>query len=358
MIKRKNKIITGLDIGSSKISAVLAEVDSIGMFRVISHVTSDSSGISRGLFSDIRAGVNSVAMAIAKLQEKSGIGLGDIYVNISGNVLKAARSKGMIAISLRGREITKADMEKCVNVASVIQLPFDREIIHKIVHRFSIDDQQWIKDPHGLYASRLSCEVYIISASVNHMQNIHKCVNDAGFDIEELVFTGIAEGSGLLTQEDREKGVAILNIGASLAEFSIFSSGVLDNMDIIPLGSDDIKGDFASSGALNAILKNTGESIKSFISEGGKLDRVVLTGGIAFADGLLEYLESSLSYPVKMGVVKDLRGDISSIDSLRLTTALGLARYGYEKHMKAVHDKKNITKRFSEKVVDIFNNYF
>jgi cell division protein FtsA len=285
-------------------------------------------------------------------------GLGNIYVNISGQAIRAEKSRGMIPLSMRGREITRGDIERCMNVASTIQLPYDRDIIHKIVISFSIDDQPSIRNPLGLYASRLACEMYVISAAINHVENIHKCVNEAGYDVKEVVYTGLADGMSLLSEEEKDLGAAILNIGASLTEVSIFYGGDLNDIGIIPMGRQDVKGELKESFEFNDLFSRIRARMDDFLNKGGKINSVVLTGGLAFEDGIIELLEAKLSCPVKMGVPRAVKGDISSIDSIRLTTALGLIRYGEARYRAKAIQARNILQHMSARVVDIFNNYF
>jgi cell division protein FtsA len=180
----KETIITGLDIGSSKVSAVMAEIDRGGAFRVLSHVTMPSKGMVKGAFLDLSESVDVVSKVLAAIRSKTLKRPSNIYVNITGLSVKGSRSRGMVPLALRGREVTKRDIDRCIDVASTVHLPFDREIIHKVVQNFSVDDQPWINCPLGLYASRLSSEVYIITASVNHIQNLYKCVNNTGYDVK------------------------------------------------------------------------------------------------------------------------------------------------------------------------------
>lgn len=356
---KKPILITGLDIGSSKVSGLVAEADTDGTLKIVVQEFQPSKGVSRGAIVDLNETIDSVSKVFARLRYKtSNKAFENIYVNITGESIKGEKSKGMIPLSLRGREITKADINKCINVASTIQLPFDRDIIHRIVQKFSIDDQPWIKNPHDLYASRLACEVYIITASVNHIQNIYKCVNNAGYDVREVVYTGIAKGESLLDPEEKETGAIILDMGATLTEMSIFSNGALRDIDIIPFGGQDFKGDFKDSGGFKNVLSRIKSKIENFLSEGGSAGSITLTGGLSFADGIAEFLEESLSYPVRMGIVKNITGDISSLDSIRGAAAIGLVRYAHKKFEKKVLEDRNIVQRISTKVVDIFNNYF
>lgn len=355
---KKSRVITGLDIGSSKVSAVSAAIAKDGQFSIIGHVTQDSRGVSRGAISDLNESVRSVSGVLKKLKAKSPDGLGQIYVNISGETVRGTLSRGMIPLSIRGREITKLDMARCVDAASTMHLPFDREIVHKIVQKFSVDDQPWIKDPLGLYASRLACEVYIITTSANSIQNIFKCVNSAGSDVKEVVYTGIADGSIVLNKEEKEEGVLLLSIGASLTEISVFHEGVLCDIEILQTGAEDFKNDFRTSESFNNLLAKAASKMEGFKIGGKRLQSIVVTGGIIFADGVIEYLEEKLLYPARMGVAKDVRGEISGLDSIRLCTAIGLAKYASTKSENLPQSTKSLVRSLSSKIVDVFNNYF
>lgn len=355
---QKAKIVTGLDIGSSKISAVAASISKDGRFDIIGHATRDSRGVSRGVIIDLNEAVQSTASVLKKLKSKLPSGLGGIYVNMTGEALKGSGSSGMIPISVRGREITVTDMARCVDAGSTIHLPFDREIIHRIVQRFSVDDQPWIKSPLGLYASRLACEVYIITAAVNNMQDIYKCVSNAGYDAKEIVYTGLADATAVLNKEEKAAGVLLLSIGAQLTEMSVFFDGTLCGIDILSSGAEDFKGDFRASPVFDGIIAKVASKMKHFSDSGNKLQSIVVTGGIIFSDGVIEYMEEKLACPVRMGVAKDVRGDISGLDSIRLCTAIGLAKYAAASYEEKVRRDKDLMGRVSSAVVDIFNNYF
>ena len=357
MIK-KDKIVTGLDIGSSKIAAISAKTERDGNLAVLAQASQSSAGISRGVITDFPDAARSVSGALKKLKSKVAGAPGEIYVNISGEGIRGSKSIGMIPLALRGREITRLDMARCANAASTITLPFDREIIHRIVRKFSADDQPWIKSPLGLYASRLSCEVYVITADINQIQNIYKCVGNAGYDVKEIVYTGIADGAALLEKEEGEEGALILNMGSSLTEVSIFFDGILNDLDVIPTGANDVRGAILDSAELKAVIARVNAKIQDFARIGGRVKTVTITGGIAFVDSIAEYLESSLQCPVKMGVAKDIRGNISGIDSMKLSTSIGLVKYASSRRETRPLSGKGIANRISTAVVDIFNNYF
>lgn len=354
----RSNIVTGLDIGSSKISAAAAEIDRNGSFAVRAQITQGSSGISRGVITNLGEAVDSVSSVLNRLRDKISRPLNDIYVNISSESVKGGRSKGMIALSLRGREVTMLDMDRCAQAAGTIHLPFDREIIHRIVHNFSVDDQAWVKKPLGLYASRLNCEVYIVSAGVNHIQNIYKCVNNAGYVVKDIVFSGIADGTCVIEKEEKEKGVLLLGLGDSLTEVSFFFGGELSDMEVIGLGAKDVTGDFKKSALFNDLMSRVESRMRDFLKGGGRIESITLTGGMSFTDYLAEFIEERLGRPVRMGSVKEIRGDISSAESARLSTAIGLVKYAHGKHEQKIAGSRNPVKNFSARVVDILSDYF
>lgn len=357
MIK-KSTIITGLDISSSKISAAALEVSGPMKSGILAYESQPSKGVWRGSIISLDEAANSVARVLTKIEEKISRDPGNIYVNISGDMVAGEKSRGMIPLSSRGREITKFDMDKCVNAAGTIRLPFDREIIHRIILNYSIDDQPAVKNPLGLYASRLSCEMYMITASINHIQNIYKCVDNAGYDIKGVVYSGIADGMSLLEDEWKEDGVFLLNIGASLTELSIFWAGTLNVIDIIPVGASDIKGDPKESAEFNNIVSRVRTKREELLKKGSDIKLAVITGGFAFSEGVVDTLEEKLSFPVKMGVARNVQGNISGIDSLRGVTAIGLARYAQAQCQPKPFQAKGLIKDISDKVTEIFNNYF
>lgn len=357
MINRPH-IITGLDIGSSKVSAVAARIEKSGELEILSQATCPSDGVLQGAIVDLGKAANSVGKALAKISENISGRPGDIYANISGSSLKGTISKGMVPISLRGREITKHDMAKCVNAGSTIHLPFDRDIVHRIVHNFSVDDGSPVADPIGLFASRLYCEVYVITADTNHIQNIYKCANLAGYDIKEVVLSGVADGFSILDEKEKEAGVLLVDMGDSLMEAYIFKGGTLSDFEVIPAGAREVSGELMGNFELAAAIDKISDRLKNYVASGGKISSVVATGGLTFIDGIVELLESKLSYPVKMGTASGIKGDITSIDSVRLSTAIGLVRYAYQKHLHKVRESQNPARRISSKLVDLFNDYF
>ncbi|MDD5681244.1 MAG: hypothetical protein PHI59_08415, partial [Candidatus Omnitrophica bacterium] len=192
----------------------------------------------------------------------------------------------------------------------------------------------------------------------NSVQNILKCISSAGYDDVKVVYTGIADGNVVLDREEKESGVFLLDIGAALTEMSIFFDGALCDMEILMSGAEDFKGNFRSSRAFEDIVSKLLAKIENFRATGNNLRSVVVTGGIIFTDGVIEYLEERISCPVKMGVSRELRGEVSGLDSVRLCTAIGLAKYDVKRVENKLQTPDNLAERVSSAVIDIFNNYF
>ncbi len=356
---RRPLVVTGLDIGSSKICAVLAELDAASGSEILGINTVASRGVERGNIVDLNLSVDAISKAINGLAAKTSRKIGNIYVNISGSCIKAEEASGMVSLSMRGREITEGDMRRCVNVASTMHLPFESEIIHKIVRSYSIDDQDDIKNPLGLYGSRLAVKIYVVTASINHIQNMQKAVNNCGYEIKSVVFTGMADWSSLFDRHDQGENIILIDMGSSITETAMFLDGVLTHVEVVPFGVSDIAHPVDADGALSSVTSRVKESMEKFQKQGVKFRSAVVAGGGSLVDGMLEALESRLGVQVVPGAVKSLTGRVSSIEGVTATTAIGLVRFARKDYENRARPRpKGLIKNISTKVVDLFNNYF
>ncbi len=360
---KKSTVITGLDIGSSKICAVSGEVGSDGACSLLGVTTVPSRGVERGTVTDLNSAVESVSRALERLEERTARKIEDIYVNVSGRSIMAQKARGMVSLSMSGREITEEDMRRCVNVASTMRLPFESEIVHKITHSYLIDDQTESRNPLGLYGSRLAVEIYVITAGLNHIQNLHKVINNCGYEVKEAVFSALADTYSLFDDEERGADVALVDIGSSLTEIALCEEGVVRYVEVVPAGASDIQGRLDKCPPFDSIVDRVRKALDDSEGRGrGKGFRarsVIVAGGGSLMDGAVEAFESALGIPARPGVVKHLLGNASSADSIIATTAMGLVRYGFERQTPGVRIRpKNLVKRLSSTVVDIFNNYF
>ncbi len=357
MFTPKEMIVTGLDIGSSKVSCVSLLCDGRSM-NVAAHATVPSRGVSAGIFTSLDDVTESAAKALAKVRQKLGKRPENIFVNISGAGIKAQRSSGMIPLASRGREVAPGDIQRVIEASGIVTVPMDREIIHRIVHRFSVDGENFIKDPTGLHSARLSCDAYLVTAPVNQIHDIQKCVNDAGYELKEVVFTGIADSLSVFDKEDREGWTALVDVGHSITELSIFSDGYLERMDVLPFGTVNLGGGFREDPVADEVFAGISSQIRQSGESGTKINSVIVTGGAAYIDGFMDFIESRLSRPAKIGSLKDVTGNITSSESVRALTAIGLARYGAEKLYARKRELQSPIRNISSKVVDLLNNYF
>ena len=356
---KKPITITGLDMGSSKFCAVSAEIGTSGGSRILGIQSVPGRGVQRGHVVDLNLAVDSVSRLLERLEEKSSRKADNVYANISGQSIAAQKARGMVSLSMSGREITEGDMRRCVSVASTIRLPFDRDIIHKIVHSYTIDDQTELKNPLGLYGSRLAVEIYVVSANINHMQNIQKVINNCGRELRGLVFSGMADSLSLLDNEEREASVILVDIGSSLTEVSMFQEGVMKHVEVASWGASDLRGTPDADDGLRGVILRIKEKTDEFDAKNIRFRTVIVSGGGSLVDGMIEAFESGLGIRAGRGMVKGLTGNISSLESVIATTAIGLARFAGRDHEKnAKYQPNNLVRNLSSKIVDTFNNYF
>jgi len=354
----RNLTVTGLDMGSSKMAAVAMLVGQSGSVNVVAHASVPSKGMAKGVFVNLDEAIESVTKVLSKLREKLGRRPENIFVNISGIGVRGQRSSGMTPLAARGREVTKFDIQRSIEAASTVTLPLDREVLHRIVHRFSVDGENFIADPIGLHAARLTCEVYLVSAPMNQVHDIQKCVNEAGYDAREVVFTGIADSCSILDQQDRKGCVMILDIGHSVTEACLFSEGVLKRIAVVPFGALNLKGGFREVPVIEEAMAAIGSDMRQARESGTQINSVIVTGGAAFTDGLIEFIEEKFSRPAKTGAIRDSVGNLTDIDNFRAITATGLARYGAGKLTGQKREFMTPIRRMSSKVVDLINSYF
>ncbi|MFH1847597.1 MAG: cell division protein FtsA [Candidatus Omnitrophota bacterium] len=235
MIQRD--IIAGLDIGKSKVTLAAARIKN-GDIGLIGSRAVQNSGVKDGAVVDLDALTEAILEAREKLEEKNGIKLSSVYVNISGINVKADSVRSQITLSARGSEITEKDVEKLLGTARTVAVPLDRDLIHIFVQDYIVDGQAGVKNPLGLYATKLECNTFAITARHSSVQNITRSVNFAGLEVAALALTSLANSYAVLSEEERQLGVALLDIGSDLTEVSIFRDGKIRFLDIIQYGGE------------------------------------------------------------------------------------------------------------------------
>ena len=376
----RENILVGLDIGTTKIGCIIAELDTERNVKIVGVGTSRSEGLRRGVVVNLEKTVVSIGRAIEEAELMAGVEVRNVYAGIAGDHIRSINSHGVIAVSRGGVEITRADIGRVVDAAKAVAIPMDREILHILPQEFTVDDQKGIKDPTGMAGIRLEVDVHIVTGAVSSAQNLVKAIQQAGYQVRDLVLEPLASSHGVLTDDERELGVALLDIGGGTTDIALFHEGSIRHTAVIGLGGNSVTNDIAiglrtpardaerikerygaavassvdpeeeivvphmagqgerrvSRELLASIIQPRMEEILSLaradIRKTGWHDKVpsgfVLTGGAAALPGTVELAEEILAMPVRIGRPLGVTGLVDSVDEPRFATGVGLVIYG------------------------------
>ncbi len=242
-MRRRDEIVVGLDIGTTKICAVVAERVKGGEVRIAGFGSAPSKGLRKGVVVNIESTVDSIGRAVDEAELSSGVEVGSIFVGIAGGHIQSCNSRGVVPIGSESKEITRADVEKAISGAKAIAVSIDREIIHAIPQQFYVDGEGGIADPVGLHGLRLEADVHIVTGAVMSAQNIVKCVNSAGLQVEDIVLQPLASSMATLSPIDKEVGVILVDIGGGTTDFIVYGDGSVRNSDVLYLAGNDVTRD-------------------------------------------------------------------------------------------------------------------
>ncbi len=376
MAKRDDKII-GLDIGTTKICAIVGQVtdDGVDIIGIGSH---PSRGLRKGVVINIESTVESIKKAVEEAELMAGCEIHSVYAGISGGHIRGINSHGIVAI--KNREVTAADVERVIDAAQAVAIPLDREVIHVIPQEYRIDDQDSIRDPIGMSGVRLEAKVHIVSAAVTSAQNIIKCCNRAGLNVSDIGLEQLASAESTLSQEEKDLGVAIIDIGGGTTDLAIFVNGSLVHTSVLSVGGNHVTNDIAVGlrtpaaeaekiklkyGCALSSLTQKEETIE-VPSVGGRADRImsrqilaeiieprmeemfaltrqeiinsgyadvissglVITGGSSLLEGACELAEQVFNLPVRTGQPEDIGGLVEVVRSPIYSTGVGLVIQG------------------------------
>jgi len=380
-----DNLIIGLDIGTTKICAVVGELSSEGV-DIVGIGTHPSVGLRKGVVVNIESTVNSIKKAVEEAELMAGCEIRSVYAGIAGGHIKAFNSHGVIAV--KTREVTKSDIERVIDAAKAIAIPLDREVIHVLPQEFIVDDQDGIQDPLGISGVRLEVKVHIITGAVTSAQNIIRCANKSGLDVSDIVLESIASSETVLTSEEKELGVALVDFGGGTTDLAIFSNNCIKHTAVLALGGNNLTNDIAIGlrtphQAAERIKKIHGCCLTSMINKdetievpsvGGRKPRilsrqilgeileprveeifslvnreiiksgfgdtlasgVVITGGASLLEGIPELAEQIFNLPSRRGYPQGFGGIMDVVNSPMYATAVGLVLYG----TKSVPKKK------------------
>jgi cell division protein FtsA len=372
-----NEIIAGLDLGSTKVCAIVAEqtdegIDIIGVGSV------PAKGLKKGVVVNIESTVQAIRAAIEQAETMAGVEIGTVYAGIAGSHVRGINQEGVAAIS--SREVGQDDVDRVLDQAKAIPLPSDRQVIHVLPQEFIVDDQDGIKEPVGMSGVRLEARVHMVTAATPSIQNIIKCAQRCGLHVAEVVLQPLASAHAVLSDDEREIGVALIDIGGGTSDIIIYVDGAVVHTSVIPIGGINFTNDVATGlrtpmaeaerlkikygcaatrmvdeeetiqvpsvggrpprtlprRVLCDIIEPRAEEIfaacRHVIAETGFTDMlaagVVVTGGTTQLDGMPELAEQVLGLPVRRGAPMGIGGLIDVVRSPAYSTAVGLTKYG------------------------------
>jgi cell division protein FtsA len=372
------RIIVGLDIGSTKICTVIGEVARDGVLDIIGEGTVPSDGLRKGVVVNLERTIASVRQSILAAQRVAGVEVHSAWVGVAGSHLKALTSHGMAAIR-RGMQITKADVERCIENAQAVPLEANMDILHVIPQEYVVDGNDGIKDPVGMSGVRLEVDVHIVAGAQGPLSNLRRCSADAGADVDGLVVQALASGLSVLGEGERETTTLLIDIGGGTTDVGVFQRGTLAHSAVIPLGGDHITQDISqllrippdeaervkkrygvalpeladrdvvlevanpsytasiSTFELAQVIKPRVVEILDLVRRDieqrmGALEllagNVVITGGASLMQGLDQVATERFRLPVRVGKPEGVSGLVDVVASPAHATAVGLVRYG------------------------------
>ena len=381
---RKDELIVGLDIGTTKICAVVAERSGSGV-DVVGIGTHPSRGLRKGVVVDIDATVASIKQAVEEAELMADCEITSVYAGIAGGHIRAFNSHGVVAV--KDREVKESDVKRVIDAAKAVAIPMDREVIHVIPQEFIIDDQDGIREPLGMSGVRLEAKIHIVTAAVTSAQNIVKCCNKAGLNVIDIVLEPLASAQAVLSDDERELGVCMVDIGGGTTDIAVFQDGSIKETAVLGLGGYHLSNDIAvglrtpfdeaerikkkfgmasarylsgddaitvpsvggrrprevSRKILCEIIEPRVEEILSLargeVMRAGLEDRipsgVVLTGGASALGGLTDLAEEVFEAPVRHGVPSHIGGLQDVVRSPMYSTGVGLVLFGLQQQQSS-----------------------
>jgi cell division protein FtsA len=371
----------GLDIGTHKVCAIVAEITDEGRLDIIGIGQAESKGLRKGVVINLEATVDSIKRVVEEAELMAGVEIGSAYVGIAGSHVRGFNSRGVIAVSGKNRVIEREDIRRVIEAAKAVSIPADREILHVLPQEFVVDDQDGIGDPTGMTGTRLEVNVHVITASSTAVQNTITCVNRAGLEVLDAVLTQLSAAEAVLTPDEKELGVALVDIGGGTTDLAIYEKGALWHTAVLQVGGEHFTNDVAVAlrtpvNEAEKIKKKYGCALTSMIPEedsievpsvGGRKPRimarqvlgdvvqaraeevcqlifteirragfdrnlnsgVVFTGGGAILEGVPEIAEQIFDLPVRRGTPSGIGGLVDVVASPVYSTAVGLVLYSH-----------------------------
>jgi cell division protein FtsA len=382
--KPERNLIVGLDIGTSKVVAIVGEITSDRQIEVIGIGSHPSRGLKKGVVVNIESTVQSIQRAVEEAELMAGCEIHAVYAGIAGSHVRSLNSHGIVAI--RNKEVTPDDVERVIDAARAVAIPADQKILHILPQEFIIDNQEGIREPVSMSGVRLEAKVHIVTGAESAAQNIVKCVQRCGLVVEDVVLEQLASSYAVLTDDEKELGVCLVDIGGGTTDIAVFSGGAIRHTAVIPIAGDQVTNDIAVSlrtpthyaeeikmkfACALSQLANADETIE-VPSVGDRPPRrlarqtlaevvepryeelfglireelrrsgfeeviaagVVLTGGSAKMEGAIELAEEVFHMPVRLGIPQHVTGLVEVVRNPIHATGVGLLLYGRENYLR------------------------
>jgi len=372
-------LITALDIGTTKIGCFIAEISEEHEVKIIGVGTAPSEGLRYGIVVDAEKTVRSIRAAVEKAEEMAGVAVDLVYAGIAGDHIRSINGRGVVAISGEENEVCADDVRRVLEAARAVALPLDREVIHILPQEFIVDDQHGIRDPVGMTGVRLEAEVHIVTGAIASAQNIYRCIEKAGYSTADLVLEPLASSYAVLTDDEKDLGVILIDIGGGTSDIAIFHEGCIRHTAVVALGGRNVTNDLAimlrtpvdsaerlkiehgcalhSQGDKDVVVEVPGVNGRPSrrISKGLLVDIIqprmveiltmayeevkkseyinlmttglVLTGGASLLPGTLDLAEEIFNMPVKLGRPTGFTGMIAEASRPQCATGVGLILY-------------------------------
>ncbi|MGV3592982.1 MAG: cell division protein FtsA [Gammaproteobacteria bacterium] len=371
-------MIVGLDIGTSKVVAIVGEINADGGLNIVGIGRHRSRGLKKGTVVNIESTVQSIQRAVEEAELMAGCRIHSVYAGIAGSHIRSMNSHGIVAI--RDREVYAADIERVIDAAQAVAIPADQKILHILPQEYIIDSQEGVKEPLGMSGVRLEAKVHLVTCATNAYQNIEKCIKRCGLEVDEIILEQLASSYSVLTEDEKELGVCVIDIGGGTTDIAIFTEGAIRHTGVIPIAGDQVTNDIAmalrtptdfaeelkikyacalsqlaspdemikvpgvgdraprelSRQALADVVEPRYDElfhlIQAELRHSGYADvlaaGIVLTGGTSKMEGVIELAEEIFHMPVRIGMPHDVSGLVDIVRNPTYSTGVGLLLYG------------------------------
>ena len=404
--ENEENMIVALDIGTSKVVAIVGAIGATGDLEIVGTGMHASSGLKKGVVVNIEATVTSIQRAIEEAELMAGCTIHSVYAGIAGIHIRSLNSHGIVAI--RDREVQPLDVERVIDAARAVAIPADQEILHVLPQEYIIDDQEGVQEPIGMSGVRLEAKVHLVTCAANAAQNIKKCIRRCGLDVDDIVLEQLASSYAVLTDDEKQLGVALVDIGGGTSDIAIFTEGAIRHTGVIPIAGDQVTNDIAMAlrtptahaedlkikyACALAKLARPEETVK-VPSVGDRESRdmsrqllaevveprydelftlvqaeirrsgfeeliaagVVLTGGTSKMEGVTELAEEIFHMPVRIGAPVNVKGLSDIVNNPIYSTGVGLLHFGVQQQRREGRSetKKTNTNNYWERCKRFF----